>query len=450
MNLYKKSFVAIVAASILPIAATGQNNRSAIACGQTYTVVSGDTLGHISSRAYGTSRAYTTIFEANTGVIGSNPNLILVGQRLQIPCQPGQEPAVTTAATTAPEQPSAEAQDDNAVAVSATDPDPAPTGEPLVLTFNKTSAPKFIMNSGIIDLYLAEITEVTEGRVQFIDPDVMNRNPRAQYDLVTSGQVDGTYIFNGDLAASHPLLQVPMLPLMGGSAEQTAVSLWRLHDTYLSQTDYFDDMHLLGFIAAPAAHIWRLSDEPVVLGDAIAEKNNYAVPYFEGLDTRGPAAVRDEVTMRLTAFNEANNGTLTFFMAHGAARAAGVWTDDRTVTEVSNGMYTPTFSVVLSNEAWAQISQEDRDAIWDISGERLASRSASWDAFDNGHRSHMLDTGLNAVKADDALLAELDSYSAAQLEGWRTVANTQGIPATDALNAYRSDLASLQDRLIFE
>jgi LysM repeat protein len=445
MTFYTKSFATAFIASLFPFAAAGQNNGATIQCGQIYKVVSGDTLGQISSRAYGTSRAYKTIFEANTATIGSNPNLILIGQQLQIPCPPGQE--ATTAAAAPAEEPAAVV-----VTVSQTEQevDQASNADPLTLTFNKTSAPKFIMNSGIIDLYLAEITEVTEGRVQFIDPEVMNRNPRDQYDLVTSGQVDGTYIFNGDLSASHPLLQLPMLPLMGGSAEQTAVSMWRLHNTYLSQTDYFDDAHLLGFIAAPAAHIWRLSDEPVVLGDDIAAKNNYAVPYFEGLDTRGPAAVRDEVTMRLSAFNEESNGTLTFFMAHGAARAAGVWTDDRTVTEVSNGLYTPTFSVVLSNEAWAQISEQDRQAIWDISGERLASRSASWDAFDNGHRSHMLDTGLNAIKADDALLAELESYSAARLEGWKAVADAMGVPGTDAINTYRSDLSSLQDRLIFE
>jgi LysM repeat protein len=47
----------------------------------------------------------------------------------------------------------------------------------------------------------------------------------AQFDLVTSGQIDATYVYNGYLTDSHPLLQLPMIPLMGGSAEQTAVSL---------------------------------------------------------------------------------------------------------------------------------------------------------------------------------------------------------------------------------
>lgn len=319
----------------------------------------------------------------------------------------------------------------------------------LVFTFNKTSAPAFVMNSGIIDLYLQEITEVTEGRVTFIDPPVMNRDGMVQLDLVTSGAVDGAYIFNGYLADSHPLLQLPMLPLMGGSAEQTAVSLWRLHEKYLADTGYFDDAQLLGFVASPTAHIWRLNDAPVMVNENISDQNDYRVPYFEGLDTRGPAVVQEENKAMLAEFDEATNGSRTFFLAHGAARAAGLWDETRTVTEVNNGLYTPTFSVVLSNDAWARISDEDQAAILEVSGEAFAKRSASWDAFDNGHRQHMIDTGLNIVKADDALLAELEIEAATRAAPWIATATALGIPAADAIADYRADLDSLQHLLIY-
>ena len=285
--------------------------------------------------------------------------------------------------------------------------------------------------------------------MQFVDPAEMNRDPKAQLDLVTSGAVDGAYIFNGYLAAGYPELQLPMLPLMGGSAEQTAHALWRVHADYLAPTDYFTDAQLMGFVAAPAAHIWRLNDAPVAPGTDIAKMNNYAVPYFEGLDTRGPAAVRDENDMRLMAFDEATNGTLTFFMAHGAARAAGIWKEDRTVTEVDNGLYTPTFSVIFANDAWDQIAPADQQAILDVSGERLARRSASWDAFDNGHRRHMIDTGLNAVRADPALISDLQAETDTQLADWIAMADSRGIAGEEAVAAYQETLAALQDTLLF-
>ena len=52
---------------------------------QTYTVVSGDCLWNIAKKFYGNGAKYTVIYNANTSVIGSNPNLIYPGQVLTIP-----------------------------------------------------------------------------------------------------------------------------------------------------------------------------------------------------------------------------------------------------------------------------------------------------------------------------------------------------------------------------
>jgi LysM repeat protein len=53
--------------------------------GTTYTVVRGDTLWAIAKRFYGSGSKWSTIYESNRGVIGSNPNLIKPGQVLVIP-----------------------------------------------------------------------------------------------------------------------------------------------------------------------------------------------------------------------------------------------------------------------------------------------------------------------------------------------------------------------------
>ncbi len=49
-----------------------------------HEVVSGDTLGAIAQKYYGNAGAYMKIFEANRDIL-DNPNLIKVGQKLQIP-----------------------------------------------------------------------------------------------------------------------------------------------------------------------------------------------------------------------------------------------------------------------------------------------------------------------------------------------------------------------------
>lgn len=178
----------------------------------------------------------------------------------------------------------------------------------------------------------------------------------------------------------------------------------------------------------------------MVAGEDLVKTNEYTVPYFDGLDTRGAPAVREENASWLAAYDEDQGKPLTFAMAHGAARAGGIWNENRTVTEIANGVYTPTFSVVISDVAWAKISPTDQAAITAISGEELAKASMNWDEFDNGHRRIMIKQGLDVVKADLDLLAELQDRSRGGLDAWIMTADRLGIPGYEAFQFYNDTL----------
>ncbi|MBX2879890.1 MAG: hypothetical protein KTR32_08160 [Granulosicoccus sp.] len=414
-----------------------QSSDNLIACDEPYVVAPGDTLLLITQRVYGSDNI-EAVYELNKSVIGSDPNMILIDTKLNLPC--GLDLDLVQSVAQADFSGSQGETQNNLVKAET----PLPSDGETILVFNRAASPKFIINVGIVDEYLAQITQATDGRVRFVDPPEVERDPRAQLDLVLSGEVDGAYIFNGHLAESHPLLQLPMHPLMGGTAEQTALSLWRLHEKHLSRTDYFDGVELLGFIGAPAAHIWRLQEVPVLPGEDIQESNEYTVPYFDGLDTRGASAVQEENAAWLAKFDEQDGKSPTMVMAHGAALAGGIWKDNnRTVTEIRNGVYTPTFSVFLSEEAWAKISPADKAVIKSISGEVLSQKSAAWDLFDNGLRFKMMDQGLNVVEADMALLAELQDQSRIGLENWIAEADASGISGYTAVNDYLENLKLL-------
>ena len=51
----------------------------------TYTVASGDSLSKIAKNHYGDAAKWHEVYEANKDLIGSNPDLIEVGQVLTLP-----------------------------------------------------------------------------------------------------------------------------------------------------------------------------------------------------------------------------------------------------------------------------------------------------------------------------------------------------------------------------
>lgn len=71
-------------------AATGAStdffgSSPAASTGESYTIVSGDTLSKIAKNHYGDAAKWHQIYEANKATIGSNPDHIEVGQVLTLP-----------------------------------------------------------------------------------------------------------------------------------------------------------------------------------------------------------------------------------------------------------------------------------------------------------------------------------------------------------------------------
>ena len=69
-----------------PAASTSSSSATApTSAGGTYTVQAGDTLSGIAAKTYGNAARWRDIYDANQGVIGTDPNVIRVGMVLKLP-----------------------------------------------------------------------------------------------------------------------------------------------------------------------------------------------------------------------------------------------------------------------------------------------------------------------------------------------------------------------------
>jgi polar amino acid transport system substrate-binding protein len=95
----------------------------------TYTVVAGDNLRYIARSAYGDSDLFRVIYNANVAVIGPKADLIEVGARLTIPCDP-LNPTADAASGAEPATPETSTEATVELAAAAPTPAPAPA-EPV-------------------------------------------------------------------------------------------------------------------------------------------------------------------------------------------------------------------------------------------------------------------------------------------------------------------------------
>ncbi|MXX24724.1 MAG: LysM peptidoglycan-binding domain-containing protein [Caldilineaceae bacterium SB0668_bin_21] len=150
--------------------ASSSTSGTEISLGSTYTVKAGDTLGTISSQAYGTTDYWSSICTANSL---SNCDLIEVGDVLTIPSQAdadaylaGEAPtpaatAVQTAAVTAVATPTATADampDSTATAAPAATADAMPEAT-ATATPAATAMPEPTSDAGMMDDDLIEVAE---------------------------------------------------------------------------------------------------------------------------------------------------------------------------------------------------------------------------------------------------------------------------------------------------
>lgn len=448
--------VLIALASVAALSQVPATAQGALTCGQKYAVAPGDSISKIARRVYGTNRA-PELYAANRAVIGANHDLLLVGTVLTLPCLDAEQDVRESTARKLTQPKVAQATDRDAAASTkgqggtfsraagfTSKTLAAAPAQIVEIVFNKASALEFILNTGIVDPLFADISRATNGRVRFVEPAEHNRDPRAQMNLVRNGKADGAYIFNGYLAEQNPLLQITMAPMVGGTAQQTATALWRTHQRYFADAGRFDGLKLLGFVGAPPAHIWRVSDAPVTGSEQLLGNSAMSLPGKPG-PNQSAVKIRADVSDPVRSQGSAAaQPPATVALNHAAARTMGIWKNAKSVTEIDGGVYAPTFSVFIRAEKWEQIAPADRETIEALLGESLAQRSAAWDAFDNTQKRAMLKQGLKVEKADLDLLIELQDRARLAWETWIAKADNAGVPGYEALEAFFAEIEALR------
>lgn len=309
--------------------------------------------------------------------------------------------------------------------------------------------PQHVICAEILPEWKRQVEEVTDRRVRIAIPATSMAPPPEQMASVRSGIFDAALQFNGFIQNEVVGTAVSMTPFSSGrDSEANSVALWRTYDTFLSEMDEYEGVELLGLMVFSSADFYSMGDQPIDSMEQLTGRKMWALPGVtaeliknaDGSVVSGPAVQMTEIVQR---------GVVDGFVGIPPyeVNAFNLAPYTVSVTRTPRTIFTPTFSFVINEDKWAEISAEDQAAIESVSGEAFSGMAGrAFNGVDGAAFEAENAGDIATFDASEEFYNDLVAASEPLTARWVERANAKGIDGQAALDFYRAQVDELSNR----
>lgn len=288
------------------------------------------------------------------------------------------------------------------------------------------------------------VEEATEGRVNVIIEDY-NGHPRTLFTAVEDGVVDAAFSVNAYLSGRFMLPGIAEIPGEVADAESGSVALWRVYKEYFEPANEYEGLHVLGMFVHgpgqlhtrfPVTSMSDLKSKKMRVGGGLV---NALAERMEVSPVSAPAPKSYEMMQQGVV-----DGT---FLPPLDQKFLRIHEVSSQLTLFPKGLYTTAFTIFMNPDVFAQLSAEDRDAIMEVSGEKLSRLAgAAWGAADEDGIAEATKNNVNIVRVgeNDPLAQELNKLSRGLDQKWMESVTERKVDAAAALQRFRAIVAEEQ------
>jgi len=286
------------------------------------------------------------------------------------------------------------------------------------------------------------VEEATEGRVTVNVVHDMGP-PGAQMELVADGVADATWLFHGLMPGRFELTKLPEFPTFEEfSSEDASVAYWRTHHEFLDEAGEHRGVELIGlgvhgpgslFLSESIDGLDDLANKRVRIGGGIMADISSALS-LSGV-ALPPGGTYEAATQGVV------DGAMLTLEGLRSFRLAEVLPY---TVEMPGGFYRGSFSLVMNPDTWASLSDEDRDAIESVSGERL-SRLFGYmmDVVDVRGVEFARERGNTFIELPQAEIERFMAMTAELPDQWAESVGETGVDGEAALAYFHEELAKV-------
>lgn len=304
------------------------------------------------------------------------------------------------------------------------------------LTLSNWVPPTHFIVKDILQPWMAEVSKVTQGRVSVNMLPKPVGSPPQHWELARKGVADitwGNFTYEPERFKS---IWFAELPMMGTNAEASSVALWRTYQQFLTGNEAYKGVVLLGVGMLGGGQIHHPSKAIVTPQDLKGQKVRMGGPIQKRfLEELGAIPVAGPATKAY----ELLEGGVIDASQHSMESVVNFRLDGKLKHHaiVPDGLYDATFFIAMNEAAFNKLSEADKKAVMQVSGEMLSRRWGQ--QFDKQNQS--ADAKLRAAghvfsKPDDALIANVRNIRTAILKELQAEGPSFGVKDVAAVTAY--------------
>ena len=307
------------------------------------------------------------------------------------------------------------------------------------ILFNIFPPSKLPIVAGMARPWTEELNKALEGKAVFKVPAKSLAPAPRQMDIVTSGVADVAFVFNAFLIKRVPHVRYSFLPQMSTTAEADGVAVWKTYEKFLAAKNPFKDVKLLSLFAGPSTLIMNIKKPIRRLADIKGLKMwTLPGPMSQLLSQLGAGVVPGPATR---VYPIVSKGTVDAFAGLNMADARGfnVAQFATSVTDIPGSLFSPTFSLFMNKDKWADLPRNVQQIIESKSGESYARRARNWDEPSiEASREHKEKSGQVWHAPQPDLMNAVIRIAEKMQNGWVKQMNALGIDGKSALAFHKA------------
>ncbi len=259
------------------------------------------------------------------------------------------------------------------------------------LVISSWAPPTHGINAKLWPRFIEMVEKATEGRVT-AEIKYKLAPPTAQFDLIQDGAADFTWIFHGYNPGRFVATKLIELPGYEGSAEAASVAYWRAYEKFLHKADEHKGVKLIALHTHGPGHLHsakKVTSLAEIKGMKLRLGGGVSGDVGTALGATGIRVPAPKVYETLSS--KAADGVMMPMEGKKGFKLTEV---AQHTYQMPGGFYRGSFALIMNEDKFNSLSQQDQKALMTIFGEAVSKMSGKvWDEIDA--------TGTEATKAAD-------------------------------------------------